>query len=131
MRVRPLVFAAILAMGAAWTANAQTDDGEVALGHFQSQLAEQCPQKQLTMLSARDLRDGLDDYMASLSDDDRGKLQDAERAHCSDADSSGAACVNMADLSEADQIGRMDDLARWVCGAFLRCRDQNVCDYAR
>ncbi|HVN00468.1 MAG TPA: hypothetical protein VMT68_09655 [Caulobacteraceae bacterium] len=129
MRVRSLVLVAVLA-AAASTAQAQTDE-DAARDHFQAELAQQCPQKQLSLLSARDLRDGLDDYMASLGTDDRDRLQQAERNRCSGAETGGAACVNGADLAAADQIGRMQELATWVCGSFLRCRDQGVCDYAR
>jgi hypothetical protein len=125
-----LVFFAVLAATVAWSAAAQTE-GDAARDHFQSELVRQCPQKQLNLLSARDLRDGLDDYMESLPSDQRDQLQQSERDHCSTADSGGAACVNTADLDAADQIGRMEDLASWVCSSFLRCRDQGACDYAR
>ena len=39
--------------------------------------------------------------------------------------------MNAADIQAADEIGRMDDLALSICGSFLRCTDQGVCDYAR
>jgi hypothetical protein len=126
----PLVFFAVLAATVACSAAAQTV-GEAARDHFQAELVRQCPQKQLNLLSARDLRDGLDDYMGSLPTDQRDQLQQSERDHCSGAESGGAACVNMADLDAADQVGQMEGLAGWVCSSFLRCRAQGACDYAR
>ena len=128
MRLRPLFFAA-LALAAAWSAQAQTE-GDEARQHFEAQLAENCPQKQLQLLSARDLRDGLDNYMAGLPQDLRDRLQKSESDRCSSLEA-GAACVKLADLQSADEVGRMDELALSICGAFLRCRSEGDCDYAR
>jgi hypothetical protein len=128
MRLRPLLFGLLVA-AAAWSVQAQTESG-AALDHFQSELSQQCPQKQLNLLSARDLRDGLDDYVSSADPELRDKAQQAERDRCSSPDA-GAACVNQADLDIADQAGRIDEAARAICGSFLRCKDQGSCDYAR
>jgi hypothetical protein len=128
MRLRPL-FLASLVGAVAWTAQAQTSADE-AQTNFLAELGRQCPVKQLQMLSARDLRDGLDDYVDGLPTDARDALQKSEKDHCSSADA-GAACVNMADILAADQLGRMSDLASSLCVTFLRCRSQGDCDYAR
>ncbi|HEY1427348.1 MAG TPA: hypothetical protein VGF50_11800 [Caulobacteraceae bacterium] len=128
MRLRPLFFACLVA-GAAWTAQAQTDADE-AQARFLAELGRQCPQKQLQMLSARDLSDGLDNYKDSLATDVRAALRQSETDHCSSIDA-GAACVNAADILAADQLGRTPELAASLCVSFLRCRDQGVCDYAR
>ncbi len=142
MRLGPVFFAAF-ALAAAWSAPgstlAQTDgvqtdaapvDAEGARDHFEAALAQDCPQKQLQLLSARNLRDGLDSYVEGLPPDLHDRVQKAETDRCSNADA-GAACVNMADIVAADEVGRMDDLALSICGSFLRCTDQGVCDYAR
>ncbi len=128
MPLRPLFFACLLA-SAAWTAQAQTGVDEVQ-GVFQGELARQCPEKQLQLLSARDLRDGLDDYMSGLPSDARDALQKSERDHCSSIDA-GAACVNLADILAAESLGRTGDLASSLCVTFIRCRSQGDCDYAR
>lgn len=128
MRVRPLFFACLLAC-AAWTAQAQSDADE-AHARFLSELDRQCPEKQLQMLSARDMRDGLDEYMDGLPTDARAALQKSETDHCSTMEA-GAACVNMADILAADQLGRTPDLVGALCTSFLRCREEGVCDYAR
>lgn len=128
MRLRPLFFACLIA-AAGWTAQAQTSADE-AQSHFLDELGRQCPEKNLQLLSARDLRDGLDNYLDSLSSDTRASVQKVERDHCSSVDA-GAACVNLADILGADQIGRMPDLVSSVCVSFLRCRSQGDCDYAR
>lgn len=128
MRLRPLFFACLIA-GAAWTAQAQTDADE-AQARFFGELARQCPEKQLQMLSARDLSDGLDNYKDSLSTDDRAALQKSETDHCSSIEA-GAACVNAADILAADELGRTPEMAASLCVTFLRCRDQGACDYAR
>jgi hypothetical protein len=131
MRLGPVFFAAFAL--AAWTApravQAQTDP-EVARDHFESVLSQDCPQKQLQLLSARNLRDGLDSYIEGLPQDLHDRVQKAETDRCSSIDA-GAACVNMADIQAADDVGHMDDLALSICGSFLRCTDQGVCDYAR
>src|SRR5580692_4085055 len=132
MRLRPLFFATLLAF-AAWSAHAQDQappDADAARDRFEAGLADNCPQKQLQLLSARNLRDGLDSYVESLPPDLHDVVQKAENDRCSNADA-GAACVNMADILAADQTGHMDDLAISICGAFLRCTDQGNCDYAR
>lgn len=131
MRLLPIL-AACLAAAVAWAADAQDDtqDAQQALDRFEAELVRQCPEKQLQLLSARDLRDGLDSYLAGLPQDVRDRLQKAESDRCSTEDS-GAACVNMADIMEADDEGRGAELATSICGFYLRCRDQGACDYAR
>jgi hypothetical protein len=128
MRLRPL-FVACLIAAAGWTAQAQTSLDD-AKARFTDELTRRCPDKQLQLLSARDLRDGLDDYMDALPTDARSALQASEKEHCSSSDA-GAACVNMADILATDELGRMPDLAASLCVTFLRCRDQGACDYAR
>jgi hypothetical protein len=128
MRLRPLLVACVIA-AAAWGAQAQTG-AEEAQARFLSELDRQCPDKQLQMLSARDLRDGLDDYMDGLPTDVRATLQQAEADHCS-SEQAGATCVNMADILAADELGRVPELAGSLCISFLRCRAQGDCDYAR
>jgi hypothetical protein len=128
MRLRLFLFAAF-ALAAAGSVHAQSDGGE-ARDHFEAALANDCPQKQLHMLSARALRDGLDDYVERLPQAVHDRVQKSETDHCSSLDS-GAACVNLADLQAADEVGRMDELALSICGAFLRCRSDGDCDYAR
>ena len=128
MRLRPLLFACLVA-SAAWGAQAQTGADE-ASARFMDELGRQCPEKQLQLLSPRDLRDGLDDYMDGLPTDVRATLQKSETDHCS-SEQAGVACVNMADILAADQIGRVPELAGSLCVSFLRCRSQGECDYAR
>lgn len=128
MRLRPL-FVACLVACAAWTAQAQTDADE-AQARFLAELQRQCPEKQLQLLSARDLSDGLDNYKDGLATDVRDALRKSETDHCSSIDA-GAACVNEADILAADQLGRTPELAASLCVSFLRCRDQGACDYAR
>ena len=128
MRLGPLFFAAF-ALAAAWSAQAQTEPDD-ARDHFEGSLAEDCPQKQLQLLSARNLRDGLDSYVEGLPQDVHDRVEKAETDRCSTADT-GAACVNAADIQAADEIGRIDELALSICGSFLRCTDQGACDYAR
>lgn len=128
MRSGPLFIAALF-VSAAWSAGAQTTPDE-AMAHYQTALAQDCPQKQLQLLSPRNLRDGLETYVEGLPPDLHDRLEQAETDRCSTADG-GAACVNAADIQTADEIGRIDDLALSICGSFLRCSDQGVCDYAR
>jgi hypothetical protein len=128
MRLGPIFLAALLA-AAAGSAAAQTAF-DVARDQFQAELVNQCPEKQLQMLSPRDLRDGLDDYKEGLSPDQLTRMQQAEQAQCSSMDS-GVACVNMADIATAGDMGEMSNLATSLCLDFLRCRDQGVCDHAR
>jgi len=128
MRFGPLFFACLAAC-VGWSAQAQTAADE-AQSHFLAELDRQCPLKQLQMLSPRDLRDGLDDYMDGLPTDARAALQKSETDHCSSIDA-GVACVNMADILAADEQGRMPDLAASLCVSFLRCSAQDTCDYAR
>jgi hypothetical protein len=128
MRLGPL-FVAALVLAAAWSVQAQTGADE-AHDHFEGALAQDCPQKQLQLLSARNLRDGLDSYVEGLPPEIHDRVQKAESDSCSNADA-GAACVNTADIEAADEVGRIDELALSICGAFLRCSDQGVCDYAR
>ena len=127
MRLGPLFLA--VALAAAWSAQAQTG-AEEARDRFEGALAQDCPQKQLQLLSARNLRDGLENYVESLPPDIHDRVQKAETDQCSSADA-GAACVNAADIQAADEVGRTDELALSICGSFLRCTDQGVCDYAR
>src|SRR5579872_4159010 len=108
MRLGPLFFVAV-ALAAAWSAQAQTGTDE-ARDHFESALAQDCPQKQLQLLSARNLRDGLENYVESLPPDIHDRVQKAETDQCSSADA-GAACVNAADIQAADEVGRTDELA--------------------
>ena len=124
-----LVALGVSIAAAAWSAAAQTSTDQ-ARADFQAELARQCPDKLLQMLSERALSDGLDDYTASLPPDISGRLTQAERASCTSLDS-GAACVNSADIATADQVGRIAELAGSICSSFLHCRDQGVCDYAR
>ncbi len=128
MRPGPAFFA-VLFLAAAWSAGAQTAPDE-AMDHYQAALAQDCPQKQLQLLSSRNLRDGLENYVEGLPPDLHDRLEKAETDRCSTADG-GAACVNQADIDTADEIGRIDDLALSICGSFLRCTDQGACDYAR
>ena len=128
MRVLPILIAC-MAAAVAWAADAQTD-AEQALDRFEAELVRQCPEKQLQLLSAHNLRDGLDNYLEALPQEVRDRLQKAESDRCSTMDA-GAACVNMADIAEADDEGRTEELAGSICGSFLRCRDQGDCDYTR
>ncbi|HZZ87984.1 MAG TPA: hypothetical protein VFE13_06580 [Caulobacteraceae bacterium] len=128
MRLR-LVFLATLVLACAGSAEAQTS-GDEARNRFEAALSDDCPQKQLHLLSARALRDGLDNYVEGLPQDVHDQVQKSERDHCSSIDA-GAACVNLADLQAAAEAGRMDELALSICGSFLRCRGEGDCDYAR
>jgi hypothetical protein len=131
MRLRPVLFAFLAAATLAWSAQAQTTTTpEEARDLYQSELGRQCPDKHLEMLSQRDLRDGLDQYMQGLPDDVRATLQRSETAHCSSQDA-GVSCVNLADVAAANDLGRMQEMVQSVCASFLRCRDEGVCDYAR
>ncbi len=128
MRIR--VFAiGVMAAAAAWSAAAQPMVDQ-ARSDFQTELGRQCPDKQLQMLSARNLSDGLDSYKEGLSSDLQTQFTQAETAACSSLDA-GAECVNNADLATADQTGHIGDLAASICASFLRCRDEGDCDYAR
>jgi hypothetical protein len=131
MRLGPLFLGCLIAAALPWTWGAQAQTGaDEAQARFLDELSRQCPEKNLQMLSARDLRDGLDDYVDGLPTDTRSALQKTERDHCSSMDA-GAACVNLADIFAADQLGRMPELASSLCVTFLRCRSQGDCDYAR
>ena len=114
----------------ALSSEAPPSNADEARDRFEAALANDCPQKQLQLLSASNLRDGLDSYVEGLPQDVHDLVQKAETDRCSNADA-GAACVNMADILAADSAGRMDELALSICGSFLRCTDQGVCDYAR
>ena len=128
MRSRYLILA-IVAAAAAWSASAQTMVDQ-ARDDFQAELARQCPDKQLQMLGAAELSDGMDDYKLGLPDDIRARFRKTESDQCSSLDA-GATCVNDADLETADEVGRISDLAGSICTAFLRCRGDGDCDYAR
>ena len=146
MRLRPIFFVfALFGAALAWSAQAQTDtppdaqpdasadsqaNPQEARDHFEEGLERLCPDKQLQLLSARDLSDGLDQYKSGLPADVSALLTKAETDHCSSIDA-GAACVNLADIAASEAAGRMDDLVLSICTTFLRCRDQGVCDYAR
>jgi hypothetical protein len=129
MRCLTLPLALVAVCVAAWPTFAQTAQDQ-ARELFQSELAQQCPQKQLQMLSARELRDGLDDYKGGLPQQLHDRLQQAEDAQCASMDA-GADCVNAADITTASDIGEMTNLAASICTDFIRCRDQGACDYAR
>jgi hypothetical protein len=128
MRLGPILFAALVAC-LAGAAEAQTAF-DAARDQFEAELSNQCPEKQLQMLAPRDLRDGLDDYKEGLSQDQLARWQQAEQSDCSTMDA-GVACVNMADIATAGDMGQMSNLATSLCLDFLRCRDQGVCDHAR
>jgi hypothetical protein len=128
MRPVPLIVAA-LASALALSAQGRTS-GEQARADFEGELARQCPEKQLQLLSTRDLRDGLEDYMESLPAQIRERLQTAETDQCASADAA-AACVNAADIGAVDDVGRIAELGGWICSSFNRCSEQGVCDYAR
>jgi hypothetical protein len=120
---------ASLASALALSAEGQTAS-EQARADFEGELARQCPEKRLQLLSTRDLRDGLEDYMESLPVQIRDRLQKAEADQCAAADV-GAACVNAADIGAVDDVGRIAELGGWICSSFNRCSEQGVCDYAR
>ena len=126
MRRTPTILAAL---AIACAAQAQTT-ADQARADYEGELARQCADKRLLLLPTRDLRDGLDDYLASLPADVRGGLSAAEQTECSSLDA-GAACVNAADITAADAAGRIGDLAGWVCSSFNCCTDQGACTYAR
>jgi hypothetical protein len=128
LRSRQLVLA-FLAAAVAWSASAQSLVDQ-ARDDYQAELVRQCPDKQLQMLGAAQLSDGLDDYKLGLPDDIRARFQKSETDECSSLDA-GAACVNNADLETADEVGRISDVAGSICAAFLRCRSDGDCDYAR
>jgi hypothetical protein len=150
MRLRP-IFIALFGAALAWSAQAQTDapppdtppdtsspdasadsaaNPQEAQQRFQEGLNNLCPDKQLQLLSARDLSDGLDQYKSGVATELRERLTKAETDHCSSLNA-GAACVNLADIAAADEAGHMDDMVLSICTTFLRCRDAGVCDYAR
>lgn len=141
MRLRP-VFLALVCAALAWSAQAQNDpqsdqpadasqaNPQVARDQFQEGLERQCPEKQLQLLSSRDLSDGLDQYKSGLPADVRQRLVKSETDHCSSLEA-GAACVNLADIAQAGAEGRMEELVTSICTTFLRCRDAGQCDYAR
>jgi hypothetical protein len=147
MRLRP-VFLALVCAALAWSAEAQIDspadssqsdsaqtdaqqtNPQEARDLFEAGLERQCPDRQLQLLSARDLSDGLDQYKSGVPNDVRDRLVKSETDHCSSLDA-GAACVNLADIAEANNEGRMDELVTSICTTFLHCRDAGQCDYAR
>ncbi len=133
IRPAPLLAAAFLAAGFVVAVNgparAQTA-GQEARDQYQSDLAQQCPEKQLQMLSERQLRDGLDDYKGGVAQQLHDSMQQAEMAQCASM-AAGVDCVNTADMEAAGQAGQMASLASSICSDFLRCTDQGQCDYAR
>ena len=128
MRASTVAFALLVA-ATAWSASAQPV-ADQARDDFQAELSRQCPDKQLQMLSARNLSDALDDYKQTLPDDIHARFTKAEAHQCSSLQA-GAGCVNNADLATADDVGRIGDLAGAICSDFLRCRGEGDCDYAR
>lgn len=128
MRTSSVVLALLVA-AAAWSASAQPMANQ-AQDDYQAELGRQCPDKQLQMLSARNLSDALDDYKQTLPDDVHARFRKAEDDQCSSLQA-GAACVNNADLAMADDVGRIGELAGAICSDFLRCRSDGDCDYAR
>ena len=128
MRRTPILLAV---MAIAWAVQAEAQvAADQARAEYEAELARQCPAKHLEQLSTRGLRDGLEDYAASLPAEVRDRLQGAEQSQCSSADA-GAACVNAADLAAADTAGRIGELAGWICSSFNGCTDQGACTYAR
>ena len=113
----------------AWSVSAQPL-ADAAAAPYLAQLDEQCPQAQLQYLSAGDLRDGLDDFVAGQSADAQSQIRSAEHAQCSSL-TAGAACVNLADIGAADRLGLTEKLATSICLDFLRCRGPGDCDHAR
>src|SRR3954470_9705411 len=95
MRVGSMILAAGVAAAALSVSAQPVGD---ATAPYAAELAQQCPQRQLQMLSAADLRNGLDNFVAGLAFDQQDRLQAAERAQCSSMDA-GAACVNLADIT--------------------------------
>ncbi|HTX50830.1 MAG TPA: hypothetical protein VME40_15740 [Caulobacteraceae bacterium] len=120
---------ALLVAAAAWSASAQPM-ADQARDDYQAELSRQCPDKQLQMLSARNLSDALDDYKQSLPADVQARFSEAETDQCSSIED-GAACVNNVDLATAEDVGRIGELAGAVCSDFLQCRGEGDCDYAR
>jgi hypothetical protein len=145
MHLRP-VFLALVCAALAWSAQAQVDpqtdsqsaqpgdaqpvNPQEARDEFQAGLERECPDKQLQLLSARDLSDGLDQYKSGLPNEVRQRLVKSETDHCSSLNA-GAACVNLADIAQADAEGRMGEMVDSICTTFLRCHDAGQCDYAR
>ena len=108
MRLRPLFFATLLAF-AAWSAHAQDQappDADAARDRFEAGLADNCPQKQLQLLSARNLRDGLDSYVESLPPD-LHDLCKRPRPTAARTPTPARPASNMADILAADQTGHM------------------------
>ena len=121
----------VAVMVLAWAALAEAQvSADQARAEYEAELARQCPDKHLEQLSTRALRDGLDDYAASLPNEVRDRLQGAEQSQCSSGDA-GAACVNAADLAATDGAGRIGELAGWICASFNGCTDQGACTYSR
>src|SRR5580698_909809 len=101
MRISSLILA-VAAATLAWSACAQSTGGDVT-DHYYSELERQCPDRLLQFLSPGDLRDGLDDWVSSLSQDSQDQVRAAERSQCST--DTGVACVNQADIGVADSMG--------------------------
>ncbi|MFI4974130.1 MAG: hypothetical protein ACHP84_06305 [Caulobacterales bacterium] len=114
---------------AAWPARTQTQADE-AVAPYLAELAQRCPGKNLQWLSPSQLRDGLDDYISSLSSEATGRLRQAERAQCSSLDA-GVACVNGADIGVLNRMGLTTEFADDICLSFTRCRGQSDCDAIR
>ena len=123
---------ALIALAAAalgWSASAQ-DASDPGVSRYFSSISSLCPNKLLQYLSPTDLRDGLDDYMSGLPQDQQDQMRRAERSRCAST-SEGVACVNSADIETVDGLGLTDQLALSMCQSFLRCRAQSDCDHAR
>ncbi len=127
MRLGAIIVAAGLA-AIAWSASAQNQDA--SSDHYYAALSQECPDKQLQLLSSAQLRDGLDQYVEGLPQDAQDEMRRAERAQCSSL-SAGVACVNAADLAVVERMNLTGALASSVCLSFLRCRAQGDCDAAR
>ena len=128
MRIGSICLAGGLA-AFAWSVSAQTLGDDTA-GPYLAELGRQCPQRQLQLLSPANLRDGLDNFIAGLPPNAQDSFVAADKAQCS-SQTGGAACVNLADISAAETQGLTENLARSICGDFLRCRAQGDCDTAR
>jgi hypothetical protein len=124
-----LIIAAIGVATIGWSVSAQTTD-DPAADRYLAELARQCPQSKLQFLSPAQFRDGLDDFIAGLTQEQQDQMRHTEVARCS-SNAQGAGCVDDADVTTADQLDLTSDLVSSICGKFLRCRSQGDCDQAR
>src|SRR5271169_4008858 len=114
MRITSIILAVGVA-GLAWSVSAQPTGGQA--DNFLAELDRQCPQRELQFLSPGSLRDGLDDYVSSLSTDAQDAMRRAESAQCSSSEA-GVTCVNLADIGVADQLNLTSPLATSICSSF-------------